>query len=494
MTKTILFAIAFISCVVISCQREIEDPSPEPADNTEGTVFRAVAEQGKTKTILSGTDILWYPGDKISLFCGSDDENHELSTSIIRPSATADFTTQITGLEPDYMAVYPYSKNHMRDGDNLWVYVPEVQYVEEETFAPDAFPCVARSSNQELRFYNVCAGLKFCLPHRGFSAVKIISNNGEAISGHIELAFDGDNHPYVEAVDGPSEIILLPPEPSIEFAPKVDYYVSIFPGILEDGLRIEVYAGFEQLFNVSTYNGRRELKRNVIANLEDFDAYPIEYLNQETVDLGLSVQWATCNLGAPAPEEPGFMFTWGEYEPKIRSAWYDYQLCDYDEHHLLKYNTDSDYGVVDGLTRLESDDDAATLYLGGDWRMPTPAEVQELIDGCNWSYDNVNFTLVGTSKVFPDRSIEIPMIGWDGEDFDSSLWATFWTSDINGSNPSKATRFATQRKGSKPSPSSDAADRYRTFPIRPVYGKEPEQTVEFVEHAPLYWYNDVDGD
>ena len=492
MKKTILFAISFIAVVALSCQQEIEEPSPESAINTKGTVFRAVAEQGKTKTVLSGTDILWYPGDKLSLFCGSDDENHELSTSIIRPAATADFTTKLTGLEPDYIAVYPYSKDHMRDGDDLWVNVPRVQYAEQNSFDPAAFPCVARSSNQDLRFFNVCAGLKICFPIGGFASVRITSTCGETLSGHMKLTFDEFNHPCIESSDGFSDIILLPP--GNEFEPGVEYYVSLFPGMLEDGLMIEVYAAFEQLFSINRYQGKRELKRNVIVNLDDFEVFPVEYLNQETVDLGLSVQWATCNLGAPEAGALGFLFSWGEVRPKVYPDWYNYEWCDYYER-LYKYNTDPSYGDVDGQTRLEEVDDVASLYMGGDWRMPTPAEVQELIDGCNWSYDNDNYTLVGTSKVFPDRSIEIPLIGWDGEEIDSSLWATFWTSDIDGSNPSKAIRFATKREDSTPSPSSDSADRYRTFPVRPVYGKEPEQTVvEFVEHARVHWFYDVDGE
>ncbi len=85
----------------------------------------------------------------------------------------------------------------------------------------------------------------------------------------------------------------------------------------------------------------------------------------EWVDLGLSVKWATCNVGADTPEEYGNYYAWGETATK----------SDY---------TSSTYSANPSI--LPADADAATANWGGKWRMPTDAEWQELIDNCDWTW------------------------------------------------------------------------------------------------------------
>ena len=60
---------------------------------------------------------------------------------------------------------------------------------------------------------------------------------------------------------------------------------------------------------------------------------------------------------------------------------------DRDYSKFSKYVTDSRWGEVDGKTRLDLEDDAAHEFLGGDWRIPTPEEFQELVDNC--TFENV---------------------------------------------------------------------------------------------------------
>ena len=112
------------------------------------------------------------------------------------------------------------------------------------------------------------------------------------------------------------------------------------------------------------------------------------------VDLGLSVRWASANLGARTEAENGYYIAWGELTPKEgRYDWESYQLCkevddgDRDYSKFSKYVTDSKWGDVDGKTRLDIEDDAAHEFLGGDWRIPTPEEFQELVDNC--TFENV---------------------------------------------------------------------------------------------------------
>ena len=102
----------------------------------------------------------------------------------------------------------------------------------------------------------------------------------------------------------------------------------------------------------------------------------------EYVNLGLSVKWATCNVGASSPEEYGDYFAWGEVEPKSIYDFSTYKYCNGSETTLTKYNYSSSYGTVDNKTTLELSDDAARANWGGSWRMPTDAELTELREQC----------------------------------------------------------------------------------------------------------------
>ena len=92
----------------------------------------------------------------------------------------------------------------------------------------------------------------------------------------------------------------------------------------------------------------------------------------EFVDLGLSVKWATCNVGASRPEEYGDYFAWGETKPK----------SNYDEDNCVTYG--KNLGDIAGDSRY----DAARANWGGKWRMPTAAEIGELVDkkNCTWEW------------------------------------------------------------------------------------------------------------
>ena len=108
---------------------------------------------------------------------------------------------------------------------------------------------------------------------------------------------------------------------------------------------------------------------------------------REYVDLGLSVKWATCNVGANSPEEYGDYFAWGETTSKDKYNWNYYKYCKGSSTTFTKYCNKSSYGYngfTDTKTKLDPDDDAATVNWGGSWRMPTVAEMTELQSECTW--------------------------------------------------------------------------------------------------------------
>lgn len=103
----------------------------------------------------------------------------------------------------------------------------------------------------------------------------------------------------------------------------------------------------------------------------------------EYVDLGLSVKWATCNVGASSPEESGDLFAFGETIPRGSEEERPYKYRD--NNGITKYCTDSSAGIVDNIHHLEAMDDAACVNWGGEWRTPTATELYELLDKCTFT-------------------------------------------------------------------------------------------------------------
>ncbi len=105
---------------------------------------------------------------------------------------------------------------------------------------------------------------------------------------------------------------------------------------------------------------------------------PTPQPTMEYVDLGLSVKWATCNLGASKPSDYGHYYAWGETMVKAGYSWDTYKWGK--ENNITKYNNS------DRKTVLDPEDDVATAKLGSPWRMPTKDEINELIGGCTWKW------------------------------------------------------------------------------------------------------------
>lgn len=122
-------------------------------------------------------------------------------------------------------------------------------------------------------------------------------------------------------------------------------------------------------------------------------------MNGEVIDLGLSVDWCTCNLGAASPENFGGYWAWGETDTKTEYSWSTYKYCNGTEKTLTKYVDDSSYGYngfVDNKGILESEDDAATKNLGSKFHTPTCAEWCELLENTTHTWTN-NFNGTGVS-------------------------------------------------------------------------------------------------
>lgn len=184
--------------------------------------------------------------------------------------------------------------------------------------------------------------------------------------------------------------------------------------------------------------------------------------SHEAVDLGLSVKWAKCNVGANSPEEYGEYFAWGEIEPKETYSMRNYKFyIDYSNTYedadgfevVEKYDGYTKYGelvysnnmtgekiIDDGRTILEREDDAAYMNWGGKWRMPTEEELEELDNKCEWKWATLK-GVTGYKVVGPNGNyIFLPAAGYRGySGLNGEGWnGYYWSSTLSSGSASDA--------------------------------------------------------
>jgi len=168
------------------------------------------------------------------------------------------------------------------------------------------------------------------------------------------------------------------------------------------------------------------------------NATGVESEQHEYVDLGLlsGTLWATCNIGASAPEEYGDYFAWGETDPKDYYDWNTYKWCNGSDDTMSKYSTNiyNGYnGFTDGKTELDPEDDAAYVNWGSSWRIPTKAQQDELRDNCTWTWTTCN-GVEGSLVTGPNgNSIFLPAAGcrWDEFPFDAVSCGDYWSRTLH---------------------------------------------------------------
>ncbi len=206
--------------------------------------------------------------------------------------------------------------------------------------------------------------------------------------------------------------------------------------------------------------------------------------------------WAECNVGATTPEEYGYYFWWGDTVGYTRSggAWRDHSMlpgytnvtwvsstgepmsstpfssstcptCGKDNLALLTE------GYIDSTGNLVAAHDAATAHLGAPWRMPTKAEIDDLVSNCAAdpiTTNGVSGILVTGRGDYADRSIFLPV---SGRGSNSSLTAPglngyYWSSSPYPDN----SEYACQLNYDTHVLRSSNNPRNSGMPVRPVRG------------------------
>ena len=235
-------------------------------------------------------------------------------------------------------------------------------------------------------------------------------------------------------------------------------------------------SSYSIILNYSTHILRSTgLSVRLVKDLTNSETNPDNTENgYEYVDLGLTVKWATCNVGANAPEEYGDYFAWGEVEPKEKYTWENYKWCQGNDMTLTKYCRNEEYGYngfTDHENTLYAEDDVAKVKWGGAWRMPTDKELEELIYNCTWIQTNQHgvegYKVIG----YNGNNIFIPCAGRLNETIkiDEGIEAEYWSNSSASYRYNNYYHISTQAYSMSSSfLSTTTVDRFLGLPIRPV--------------------------
>lgn len=189
----------------------------------------------------------------------------------------------------------------------------------------------------------------------------------------------------------------------------------------------------EQVANGHKQDGKEESKTQVISGAIQGHDY---------VDLGLSVMWATCNVGAENPWDYGDYFAWGETETK--NSYIEENSSTYG----VSFSDLENYGLIDEYGNITFDYDAASKNWGEGWRMPNRKECDELVNECIWTWSIFNG--VNGYKVTGKNGnwIFLPATGYrNGTSCDDAgSDGYFWSSTVVGLYNAHGIHFDSSRK------------------------------------------------
>ena len=272
----------------------------------------------------------------------------------------------------------------------------------------------------------------------------------------------------VTKVTGPNGNFIYFPYPG-NFTGTTLYFENSIGSYWSSDLESDSYAkdldflgGMPDLNGDSRYHGQsiRPVYAEATTSKDDFGTVA------DVVDLGLSVKWASWNVGADKPEGLGNLYAWGELEPKT-----DYSTSTYKFYS----NGYTKYGSVDNKYQLDSEDDVAKQKWGDKWRIPTIEELKELKEKCTFTKTELNGVPV-TKVTGPNGNfIYFPYPGnFTGTTlyFENSI-GSYWSSDLESDSYAKDLDFL----GGMPDLNGDS--RYHGQSIRPVYAEATTSKDDF---------------
>lgn len=446
---------------------------------------RTAIQQGIDETGQWVNKVVWTSGDTFTLFDAAG-VNNTFTESGGAGTPVCTFNGTVTTLTPDWYALYPATPGAAISGKTITgAVLPAAQTAAADSFDPKANLQTAHTTTENITFEHAAAYLKFMLLED--YTITFEGNDGEAVAGTVNLTV-ADNGTSTYTVTSPeTKVTLTTVAPADgEYGNGKAYLLAILPQNFAKGFTIKCTDSKGKTICFKSTQAI-EFEAGEIVNMGNVYADGINWkeegadnapANAVAVDLGLpsGIKWANINLGAEGPEDYGKYYAWGATEEQdvydwVHCPYLTQNTTEYSETLFTKYldSTTSKYKDPsatdeDALkTVLDPEDDAAHVNWGGDWRMPTRAEQEELRRNCycQWvtTYNGreVNGYIVYKAKKDTDKGkknnyeisanysvsdthIFLPAAGYrDGSDLSRvGLSGDYWSSSLNSYNSDNA--------------------------------------------------------
>ena len=395
-----------ISCLLASCSGTDEIAEVVSDGEVRNAVVRVAPytfDDGETRTDLTYKDNVikfsWDDDETIGVFPISPYQGSQAYKHLERSGGDGHVATFDGGgwkIRPNatYAAYYPYNgkltsettfdkipvslKRQVQDGYNSLTHIGKnYDYMCATATAPS-------EGDIEFNFKHITSivQLEVTLPESGvISNVIIFDKQHEQV--FVDSAMLNVNTREVTPVHKSSMVELdVKNGTEVKANGKVLFYVAMLPS---ESRPVDITIEMQDGKCYETTYTPKDMKAGYAYRWQISPEYAGEHVG---VDLGLSVRWATMNIGACTVEDKGNLYAWGE---TLLKDVYDYN--NYKWGTLKSYKQGyqgyiilnlTKYFEEDGLTVLSPEDDAVTQNWGSKWRMPTADECRELIAECDW--------------------------------------------------------------------------------------------------------------
>lgn len=460
--SSILFAaaIALAGCTLAT-------PDVEAVIDSSAVRYTASFEEMATRTYVdSSLRMFWTADDRLSIFTSTYNQQYVFmgktggNSGEFAKVSSGGFVSGGT-LSTNY-AVYPYNSatSISYDGE-ISLTLPAVQKYGEGTFGLGANTMVAVTEDSDdtfLSFKNICGYLVVRFYGKDtIKSVTLTGNDNERIAGKATVTQLYNSNPETIIADDATTTITIDCGEGVKLGSTADaateFWFCVPPTTFNKGFTISAEDINGRTYSKST-SASRTITRNIVNAMSALKYAPdVPY---EMVDLGLSVKWASCNLGATKPEQYGRYYQWaGLQDVTSTSIDLGWSNCPYhtgssSSTGWTKYipSAKSSYwsgsGSPDNKTVLNPEDDVAHVKLGGKWRMPTDAEWTELRDNCTWTWTTLNgvngYSVTSKKAGYTSKSIFLPAAGYRSGTNLSGAGSRgyFWSSSLSTGSPSGA--------------------------------------------------------
>lgn len=378
-----------LSFLALSCSKGIQDDptadarGDEETPATESKSFMADADATETRSYVDadGATVCFSAGDALSVFDGT--ANRRFTTTGTGKKVI--FSGEVAFGASEFSILYPYQESADCTDGKISAVIPAEQTATEGSYDPAANLSFATTDKDNFCLSNACTLIRFNTT-RDCATVILSDMDGKYLAGPVIIDIDGRT---VTAAEGASKTVTLRDVK----ADKI-YYIALIPQE-----SIKLHLEFTTPDGVSYARSKSTgiaLPRSTSLNIGKIaPSYKDLY-----VDMGFpsGTCWATCNVGAESPTDQGYFLAWGETHPKPFKSlmesrsdydWFHYFDFDAGTFSCRKYTAEQsehalDPGRDDNRYSLLPEDDAATVNWGEEWRTPTRAQMNELVEYCDY--------------------------------------------------------------------------------------------------------------